>query len=155
MCAPLAQTRDMGRIAAPDENCLEASGCKDLQPVIAGLHNLLILTRKPIYSDKQKRRSATLTKCERGSRLRVKGLHVMALKISESWLKKQAAPAFGATTFWDSGISGFGLRFFAPSSRRPGIDNLSGSVVEIVRFEDGLAIRQGQKAEKACAVTRL
>jgi len=39
----------------------------------------------------------------------------MALKISESWLKKQAAPAFGATTFWDSDISGFGLRFFAPT----------------------------------------
>ena len=127
---------------------------------------------------------------------------LMALKISESWLKKQAAPAFGATTFWDSDISGFGLRFFAPtrrhapgarsfsvnyrvrrrekrftvaaickgrasdrygrardawplSSRRPVAANLSGSVVEIVRFGDGLAIRQGQKAEKACAVTRL
>jgi hypothetical protein len=36
MCAPLAQTRDMGRIAAPGKNRLEASpgiepGCKDLQ----------------------------------------------------------------------------------------------------------------------------
>jgi hypothetical protein len=102
MCAPLAQTRDMGRIAAPDENCLEASGRKGLPPVIAGLRNLLILTRKPIYSDKAKRRFATLTKCERSGRLRAEGLHVMALKISDLWLKKQAAPPFGAMTFWDS-----------------------------------------------------
>jgi hypothetical protein len=91
MCAPLAQTRDMGRIAAPDENCLEASpgiepGCKDLQADSIASTNLLILTRKPISSTKRtgikrfsvaskgrlwypmtaKRRFATLTKCERG-----------------------------------------------------------------------------------------
>src|SRR3984885_1727263 len=51
---------------------------------------------------------------------------LMALKISESWLKKQAAPAFGATTFWDSDISGFGLRFFAPTRRHaPGARSFS------------------------------
>jgi hypothetical protein len=48
---------------------------------------------------------------------RVKGLHVMALKISDTWLKKQAAPVAGATTFWDSDIPGFGLRVFAPTKR--------------------------------------
>ncbi len=64
-----------------------------------------------------KRRFATLTKCERGDRLRIKGLHVTALKISDSWLKKQAAPASGATTIWDSDITGFGVRIFAPTRR--------------------------------------
>jgi hypothetical protein len=54
----LAQTRDMGRIAAPGKNRLEASpgiepGCKDLQPVFRGLRNLLILTRKPIFPAKR------------------------------------------------------------------------------------------------------
>jgi integrase len=48
---------------------------------------------------------------------RVKGLHVMALKISDTRLKKQAAPAAGATTFWDSDITGFGVRVFAPTKR--------------------------------------
>jgi integrase len=41
----------------------------------------------------------------------------MALKISDTWLKKQAAPVAGATTFWDSDIPGFGLRVFAPTKR--------------------------------------
>ena len=50
---------------------------------------------------------------------RVKGLHVMALKISDTWLKKQAAPASGAITCWDSEITGFGVRIFAPTKRHP------------------------------------
>ena len=41
----------------------------------------------------------------------------MALKISDTWLKKQAAPASGAMTFWDSEITGFGVRIFAPTKR--------------------------------------
>ena len=41
----------------------------------------------------------------------------MALTISDTWLKKQAAPAVGATTFWDSEITGFGVRIFAPTRR--------------------------------------
>jgi integrase len=41
----------------------------------------------------------------------------MALKISDSWLKRQAAPASGATTIWDSDITGFGVRIFAPTRR--------------------------------------
>jgi integrase len=48
---------------------------------------------------------------------RVKGLHVMALKISDTWLKKQAAPSSGAVTCWDSEITGFGARIFAPTKR--------------------------------------
>ena len=52
-----------------------------------------------------------------GDRLRIKGLHVTALKISDSWLKKQAAPASGVTTIWDSDITGFGVRIFAPTRR--------------------------------------
>jgi integrase len=43
----------------------------------------------------------------------------MALKISDTWLKKQAAPAVGATTSWDSDITGFGVRLFAPTRRHP------------------------------------
>jgi len=47
MCAPLAQTRDEGRITAPDENGLEASpgiepGCKDLQSRPRAFFNPLI-----------------------------------------------------------------------------------------------------------------
>ena len=61
-----------------------------------------------------KRRFATLTKCERGDRLRIKGLHVTALKISDSWLKKQAAPASGATTIWDSGHHRISACAFSP-----------------------------------------
>ena len=41
----------------------------------------------------------------------------MALKVSDTWLKKQAAPASGATTIWDSDITGFGVRIFAPTRR--------------------------------------
>ena len=41
----------------------------------------------------------------------------MALKISDTWLKKQAAPAVGATTYWDLDITGFGVRIFAPTRR--------------------------------------
>jgi hypothetical protein len=49
--------------------------------------------------------------------MRVKGLHVVALKISDTWLKKQAAPATGAPTYWDSDLTGFGVRIFAPTRR--------------------------------------
>jgi integrase len=41
----------------------------------------------------------------------------MALKISDTWLKKQAAPSSGAVTCWDSEITGFGARIFAPTKR--------------------------------------
>src|SRR5579863_494366 len=43
----------------------------------------------------------------------------MALKLTDTWLKKQAPPAAGDETHWDSEITGFGVRIFAPSSRRP------------------------------------
>ncbi len=43
----------------------------------------------------------------------------MASKLTDTWLKKQAPPATGDETRWDSEITGFGVRIFAPSSRRP------------------------------------
>ena len=43
----------------------------------------------------------------------------MALKISESTLKEQETPASGAKTIWDSDITGFGVRIFAPTKRHP------------------------------------
>ena len=41
----------------------------------------------------------------------------MACKIDEKWLKEQEPPASGATTHWDSDITGFGVRIFAPTKR--------------------------------------
>ncbi len=41
----------------------------------------------------------------------------MAIKISDKWLKEQVPPGSGATTFWDSVITGFGVRVFAPTKR--------------------------------------
>jgi len=41
------------------------------------------------------------------------------MKITDLWLRKQAPPATGATTFWDSEITGFGARIFAPTKRHP------------------------------------
>jgi hypothetical protein len=45
---------------------------------------------------------------------RVKGLHVMGVKLSETWLKKQGPPETGPATFWDGdhkeAIKGFGVR---------------------------------------------
>src|SRR5271166_3970933 len=43
----------------------------------------------------------------------------MTTKISDTWLKKQPAPAKGATTHWDSEIKGFGVRVYAPTKRHP------------------------------------
>lgn len=43
----------------------------------------------------------------------------MVLKLTDTWLKKRAPPATGDATHWDSEITGFGVRIFAPSSRRP------------------------------------
>jgi integrase len=43
----------------------------------------------------------------------------MALKLTDTWLRKQAPPSTGDETHWDSEITGFGVRIFAPSSRRP------------------------------------
>jgi integrase len=41
----------------------------------------------------------------------------MALKITDRWLKNQAP--LRDKTFWDSEITGFGVRIFAPTKRRP------------------------------------
>ena len=41
----------------------------------------------------------------------------MAVRITGTWLKKQAAPASGDETVWDSEITGFGVRLFAPTKR--------------------------------------
>lgn len=43
----------------------------------------------------------------------------MATRITDAWLKKQAAPASGDETFWDAEITGFGVRLFAPTGRHP------------------------------------
>jgi integrase len=40
-------------------------------------------------------------------------------KLNERAVKAIEAPKSGATTVWDSEVTGFGLRIFAPSSRRP------------------------------------
>jgi len=44
----------------------------------------------------------------------------MAEKITDSWLKDQLAPTSRDQTLWDSEVTGFGVRLFAPSKRRPG-----------------------------------
>lgn len=41
----------------------------------------------------------------------------MGQKVTDTWLKRQAAPDTGATTFWDTDITGFGVRVFAPTKR--------------------------------------
>jgi integrase len=41
----------------------------------------------------------------------------MATRISDTWLRKQAAPPSGDETIWDSEITGFGVRLFAPTKR--------------------------------------
>ena len=41
----------------------------------------------------------------------------MACKITDAWLKKQAAPVLGDETIWDSELTGFGVRLFAPTKR--------------------------------------
>ncbi len=43
----------------------------------------------------------------------------MPTKLSERAVKAIEAPSSGAITVWDSEVTGFGLRVFAPSSRRP------------------------------------
>uniref|UniRef100_UPI003F9646A4 tyrosine-type recombinase/integrase n=1 Tax=Roseiarcus sp. TaxID=1969460 RepID=UPI003F9646A4 len=43
----------------------------------------------------------------------------MTTKISDTWLKKQPAPAKGAITIWDAEIKGFGVRIYAPTRRHP------------------------------------
>jgi integrase len=41
----------------------------------------------------------------------------MAQKLTDTWLREQGAPATGAATVWDSEITGFGVRLFAPTKR--------------------------------------
>jgi integrase len=41
----------------------------------------------------------------------------IAVRITDTWIKKQAAPPTGDKTFWDSEITGFGVRMFAPTRR--------------------------------------
>ncbi len=43
----------------------------------------------------------------------------MPTKLTERAVKAIEAPQSGAATVWDSEVTGFGLRIFAPSSRRP------------------------------------
>lgn len=43
----------------------------------------------------------------------------MAQKLAERFVSKEPAPASGATTIWDSEITGFGVRIFAPTARHP------------------------------------
>lgn len=43
----------------------------------------------------------------------------MPVKLTDTWLKDQSGPATGASTLWDSEITGFGARLFAPTKRRP------------------------------------
>lgn len=43
----------------------------------------------------------------------------MTVKITDTWLKKQAAPPKGASTYWDNEVKGFGCRIYAPTKRHP------------------------------------
>ena len=43
----------------------------------------------------------------------------MPTKLTERGVKAIEAPKSGATTVWDSEVTGFGVRVFAPSGRRP------------------------------------
>ena len=47
----------------------------------------------------------------------------MGVKLSDRWLNEQiknrAPPTTGAITFWDAEITGFGVRWFAPTKRHP------------------------------------
>src|SRR5271163_4887775 len=43
----------------------------------------------------------------------------MADRITDKWLKEQEPPSSGDTTFWDDEVTGFGVRMFAPTKRRP------------------------------------
>src|ERR1035437_5849718 len=43
----------------------------------------------------------------------------MRQKIVEETAKSARAPSKGATTIWDSEVTGFGLRVFAPTERHP------------------------------------
>jgi integrase len=43
----------------------------------------------------------------------------MAERLSESAVKNLPAPKTGATTVWDEDLTGFGVRVFAPTARRP------------------------------------
>jgi len=43
----------------------------------------------------------------------------MALKLTETWLREQEPADSGDRTFWDSEITGFGVRVFASTKRRP------------------------------------
>jgi integrase len=42
----------------------------------------------------------------------------MAVRITDTWLKEQAASVSRQCTYWDSEITGFGVRIFAPTQRR-------------------------------------
>jgi integrase len=43
----------------------------------------------------------------------------MASKLAKDLIKKEPAPEKGAVTLWDSEITGFGIRLYAPSRRNP------------------------------------
>jgi integrase len=60
-------------------------------------------------------RFVTLTICERNG----KRIFVMPQKLSERLVKAIGPPETGAVTIWDSEITGFGIRVFAPTGRRP------------------------------------
>jgi hypothetical protein len=42
----------------------------------------------------------------------------MAPKLTETWLREQELADSSDKTFWDSEITGFGIRVFAPTKRR-------------------------------------
>ena len=43
----------------------------------------------------------------------------MPHELTESFVKEIEPPETGAITVWDSKITGFGVRVFAPTNRRP------------------------------------
>jgi integrase len=49
----------------------------------------------------------------------VEGFCIMALKLTDTLIRSLAPPATGALTVWDSEITGFAARVFAPTRRHP------------------------------------
>ena len=43
----------------------------------------------------------------------------MPVDITDKWLKDEVPPAERDATFWDAELTGFGVRIFAPTKRRP------------------------------------
>lgn len=43
----------------------------------------------------------------------------MPEKLTADLVKKVKAPSVGSLTIWDDGVTGFGVRVYAPTRRRP------------------------------------